>query len=51
MAIASFEPQEEEDVPLSQEKLPISQTLNHISKKIRIICFLKLLKLKKGKCP
>ena len=33
MAIAAFEPQEEEDVPSSQEKMPISQTLSHISKK------------------
>ena len=32
MAIAYFEPQEEEDVPSSQEKMPISQTLSHISK-------------------
>ena len=50
MAISSFEPQEEEDVTSSRENMPISQILSHKSKKM-ILCFLKLLKFKKGKCP
>ena len=51
MAISSFEAQEEEEVPLSMGKKTNISAPGPQIKKIWILCFIKLQKLKKRKCP